>query len=79
MYCLNTCTPHTPPYARCICNVKKVESIIIIRKYGSTFYIGISMVVYHILADGKLKFQFSLSIYTQFDFYQHQDGEHVES
>ena len=28
---------------------------------------------------GKLKFQFSLSVSTQFDFYQHQSGEHVES
>ena len=25
---------------------------------------------------GKLKFQFSLSISTQFEFYQHQGGEH---
>ena len=28
---------------------------------------------------GKVKFEFSLSISTQFDFYQHQDGKYVES
>ena len=28
---------------------------------------------------GKLKFEFSLSVSTQFDFYQHQGGTHVES
>ena len=28
---------------------------------------------------GKLKFLFSLSVFTQFDLYQHQSGEHVES
>ena len=28
---------------------------------------------------GKLKYQFSLSVSTQFDFYQNQSGEHVES
>ena len=28
---------------------------------------------------GKLKFQFSLSVSTQFDLYQYQSGEHVES
>ena len=28
---------------------------------------------------GKLKFQFSLSVSTQFDLYLHQNGEHVES
>ena len=28
---------------------------------------------------GKLKFQFSLSVSTQFDLYQHQSGEHVEN
>ena len=28
---------------------------------------------------GKLKFELSLSVSTQFDFYQHQGGTHVES
>ena len=28
---------------------------------------------------GKLKFEFSLSVSTEFDFYQHQGGTHVES
>ena len=28
---------------------------------------------------GKLKFEFSLSVSTQFEFYQHQGGTHVES
>ena len=52
-----------------------------IRKYSSTFY--------HVYRDcygrfalywpmGKLKFEFSLSVSTQFDFYQHQGGTHVE-
>ena len=51
-----------------------------IRKYGSTFYIGIAMVILPYFGPmGKLKFQFSLSVSTQFDFYQHQSGEHVES
>ena len=48
-----------------------------IRKYGSTFYIGIAMVVLPYF--GPWKFEFSLSVSTQFDFYQHQGGEHVES
>ena len=26
----------------------------------------------------KVKFQLSLSVSTQFDFYQHQSGEHVD-
>ena len=52
---------------------------IYIRKYGSTFYIGIAMVS-PILAYGKTEISvFSLSISTQFDFYQHQGGTHVES
>ena len=34
-----------------------------IRKYGSTFYIGIAMVILpYIGTMGKLKFQFSLSV-----------------
>ena len=49
-----------------------------IRKYGSTFYLGIAMVIF-IGTMGKPKFQFSLSDSTQFDFYQHQSEEHVES
>ena len=28
---------------------------------------------------GKLKFELSLSVSTQFDFYQHQGGTHIES
>ena len=52
----------------------------IIRKYGSTFHIEIAMVVLpYIGTMGTLKFQFSLSNSTQFDFYQHQSEEHVES
>ena len=52
----------------------------LIRKYGSTFYIGIAMVILPYFGPmGKLKFQFSFSISTQFHFYQHQSGEHVES
>ena len=51
-----------------------------IRKYGSTFYIGIAMVILPYFGPmGKLKYQFSPSVSTQFDFYQHQSGEHVES
>ena len=51
-----------------------------IRKYGSTFYIGIAMVVLPYIGPmGKLKFQFSLSVSTQFDLYQHQSREHIES
>ena len=46
-----------------------------IRKYGSTFYIGIAMVVLPYFDPmGKLKFEFSLSVSTEFDFYQHQGG-----
>ena len=45
-----------------------------IRKYGSTFYIGIAMVVLPYFGP-----EFSLSVSTQFDFYQHQGGTHVES
>ena len=53
---------------------------VFIRKYGNTFYIGIAMVILPYFDPmGKLKFQFSLSVSTQFDFYQHQSGEHVES
>ena len=37
------------------------------------------VVLPYIGTKGKLKFQFSLSVSTQFDFYQHQSGEHVES
>ena len=48
---------------------------IYIRKYSSTFYIGIAMVVLPYFE----KFEFSLSVSTQFDFYQHQGGTHVES
>ena len=52
----------------------------IIRKYGSTFYIGIAMVIFPYFGPmGKLKCQPSLSVSTQFDFYQYQSGEHVES
>ena len=52
----------------------------IIRKYGSTFYIGIAMVILPYFGPmGKLKCQFSLSVSTQFDLYQHQSGKHVES
>ena len=53
--------------------------IIYIRKYGSTFYYrdcyGRFALYWPI---GKLKFEFSLSVSTQFDFYQHQGGTHVE-
>ena len=50
------------------------------RKYGSTFYIGIAMVILPYFGHmGKLKLQFSLSVSTQFDLYHHQSGEHVES
>ena len=43
-----------------------------IRKYGGTFYIGITMVgLPYIGTMGKLKYQFSLSDSTQFDFYQY--------
>ena len=45
----------------------------IIRMYGSTFYIGIAMVILPYF--GPL----ALSVSTPFDFYQHQSGEHVES
>ena len=46
----------------------------------STFYIGIDMVILPYLGPmGKLKFQFSLSVSTQFELYQHQSGEHVKS
>ena len=49
-------------------------------KNGSTSYIGIGMVILpYIGTMEKLKFQFSLSVSSQFDFYQHQSGEHVES
>ena len=49
-------------------------------KNGSTSYIGIGMVILpYIGTMGKFKFQFSLSVSSQFDFYQHQSGEHVES
>ena len=52
----------------------------IIRKYGITSYIRNAMVVFpYISTIEKLKFQFSLLVYTQFDFYQRQSGEHVES
>ena len=45
-----------------------------------TFYIGIAMIVLAYFDPmGKLKFEFSLSVSTQFDFYQHQGGKHVES
>ena len=48
--------------------------------YGSTFYTGIAMVILlYFGPTGKLKFQFSLSVSTQFDLYQHQSGEHIES
>ena len=54
--------------------------MITIRKYGGTFYIGIAMVILPYFGPmGKVKFQFSLLVSTQFDFYQHQNGEHVES
>ena len=49
-----------------------------IREYGSTFYIGIAMVILpYIGTMGKLKFQFSLSVSTQFDFDHHQSGENM--
>ena len=45
-----------------------------------TFYIGIVMVVLaYFNRMRKLKFEFSLSVSTQFDFYQHQGGKHVEN
>ena len=48
-----------------------------IRKYGSTFYIRITIVVLSYIGPmGKLELQFSLSVSTQFE---HQSGEHVES
>ena len=43
----------------------------------STFYIGIAMVILPYF--GPWELEFSLSVSTQFDFYQHQGGEHVES
>ena len=47
-----------------------------IRKYGSTFYIGIAND--HLALNlYKLKFQFSLSYSIQFDFCQRQSEEHV--
>ena len=48
-----------------------------IKKYGSTFYIGIAMVM--LLNLYKLKFQFSLSYSIQLDFYHRQSEEHVEN
>ena len=49
-----------------------------IRKYGSTFYIGIAMVILpYIGTMGKLKLQFSLSVSTQFDFNHRQSGENM--
>ena len=46
-----------------------------IRKYGSTFYIGIAMVILPYFSPmGKLKFEFSFSVSTQFDLYHHQSG-----
>ena len=56
----------------CINNVLQEWNI---RKYSSTFYIGID----YFGPMGKLKFQFLLSVATQFELYQHQSGEHVES
>ena len=54
--------------------------VLTIRNYGSTFYIWIAMVILAYFGPmGKLKFQFSFSVSTQLDFYQHQSGEHVES
>ena len=65
---------------------KKIQFYIIVAislsigKYGSTFYIGIAMVVLPYFGPmRKLKFQFSHLVSTQFDFYQHQGGTHVES
>ena len=62
-------------------NCKEKNNIIIsnnlrnIREYGSTFYIGIAMVILpHFSPMRKLKFKFSLSVFTQFDFYQTKMG-----
>ena len=55
------------------CTMSADEKMATIRKYGSTFYVGIAMVVLpYIGTVGKLKFQFPLSVSTQFDFYQHR-------
>ena len=52
-----------------------------IRKYGIMLsIIGIAIVILPYVGPiRKLKFQFSLSVSTQFDLYQHRNGEHVES
>ena len=51
-----------------------------IRKYGSTFYIGIAMVILPYFGPmGKVKFQFSLSVSTPFDFYQHPMGNMLKA
>ena len=53
---------------------------LIIRKYGSNFYVRIAMIIFPSFGPmEKLKFQFLLSVSTQFDFNQHQSEEHVES
>ena len=69
----------------CTCMQKIVDSYSSyrechLRKYGSTFYIGIAMVILPYFGPmGRLKFQFSLSVYTQFYLYHNKSGEHVES
>ena len=53
--------------------------IIYIRKYDSTFYTGIAMVILPYFGPMGNEISFSLLISTQLDFYQHQSGEHVDS